>query len=112
MNEGWSVRPANGLLHVGPLAVNTAEHFALKDGKRLPLTVTEYRLLHYLVVNAGTVVTSKAIAKNVWGYDDPSTNEIVRVTVYRLRRKIEDDPLNPQLLKTVPGVGVILRDPR
>jgi two-component system KDP operon response regulator KdpE len=61
------------------------------------------------MVNAGNVLNSKAIAKHVWGYDDTSTNEIVRVTVYRLRRKIEDDPLNPRLLKTVPGVGVILR---
>jgi DNA-binding response OmpR family regulator len=111
MSEGWSVRPSNGLLHVGPLTLNTAEYVALKHGQRLPLTVTEYRLLHYLMINAGNVVTSRAIGKDVWGYEDTSTNEIVRVTVYRLRRKIEDDPLKPQLLKTVPGVGVILREP-
>jgi len=109
VDEGWTVRSTNGVLQSGPLTINTAEHVAFKNGDRLPLTVTEYRLLHYLMVNSGHVVTSRAIAKHVWGYDDANTNEIVRVTVYRLRKKLEDDPVNPDLVKTVAGVGILLR---
>lgn len=112
--EGWAPpeqrngQPTNGQLQAGPIVINPAQHLVLKHGQRLNLTVTEYRLLHYLMINVGSILSSQAIAKHVWGYDDTSANEIVRVTVYRLRKKLEDDPANPQFLQTIPGVGIVL----
>ncbi len=108
--QGWSAgRPTSQRLAVGPLELNTAEHTATKNGQPLNLTVTEFRLLHYLMTNAGSVVPTSALLKQVWGYDDPSGTDVVRVTVHRLRRKLEDDPAHPRLLHTIPGVGVILK---
>ena len=95
-------------LEIGPLRLDAASHKATKDGQSLDLTITEFRLLEYLMINAGTLVPTRTILKQVWGYDDPGATDVVRVTVYRLRRKIEDQPKSPQLLHTVPGVGVML----
>lgn len=97
-----------GPLQAGSLTLDTQTHTAAKDGRTLNLTVTEFRLLHYLMKHAGSVVPTGAMLRHVWGYDDPAGNDVVRVTLFRLRRKLEDDPANPKLLQTVPGVGVML----
>lgn len=96
-------------LQVGPIVLNSAQHSASVDGQALDLTVTEFRLLYYLMLNAGTVVSTRAALRHVWGYDDPGGSDVVRVTVHRLRRKIEHDPASPRFLQTVAGVGVMLR---
>jgi two-component system response regulator VicR len=96
-------------LQVGPIYLNPTQHAASIDGRPLELTVTEFRLLHYLMTRAGTVVPTRAVLRHVWGYDDPGGTDVVRVTIHRLRRKIEPDPSNPRLLHTVPGVGVMIK---
>jgi DNA-binding response OmpR family regulator len=55
------------------------------------------------------VVPTAALLKQVWGYNDPGGSDVVRVTVHRLRRKLEQDPTRPNLLQTIPGVGVLLK---
>jgi DNA-binding response OmpR family regulator len=89
--------------------LNAQEHWAAKNGQLLDLTVTEFRLLRYLMTNAGSVVPMHAILKQVWGDDDLSGLNRVHVTVHRLRRKLDDDPKDPRLLHTVPGVGIMLK---
>jgi two-component system response regulator MtrA len=69
----------------------------------------EFRLLHYLMTNAGNVVPMDQLLKQVWGYRDGGGSDVVRVTVHRLRGKLEHDPSRPQLLRTIPGVGVQLK---
>ncbi len=108
-DEWTPPRPAEALLQVGPIRLNLAEHSAAKDGVTLNLSVTEFRLLHYLMINAGQVVPTQTILKQIWGYQASSNADVVRVTMHRLRRKIEDDPSHPRLLQTVPGVGFILK---
>jgi DNA-binding response OmpR family regulator len=114
-NQGQeAARPAPAapaLLRVGPLELNPAEHAATKGGQPLDLTVTEFRVLQHLMAHAGAVVRTRDLMKEVWGFDDPSGNDTVRVAVYRLRRKLEDDPAHPRLLHTVAGVGVMLKPP-
>jgi DNA-binding response OmpR family regulator len=56
-------------------------------------------------------VPNQDIARDVWGYDDSGATDVIRVTLHRLRRKIEDDPANPRLIHTVPGLGVRLGSP-
>jgi two-component system response regulator RegX3 len=103
--------PPPTVLHVGGLTLNATEHTATKDGQPLNLTVTEFRVLHYLMTRPSAVVPTREIMKQVWGYDDPAGTEAVRVALHRLRRKIEDDPPQPRLLHTVAGVGVMLKPP-
>lgn len=107
----WSApSPSQTTLAVGPIRLNLAEHTVTKDGRIIDLTVTEFRLLHYLMINAGSTVPTRAALKHVWGYDDPGGTDVVRVTLHRLRRKLEDDPAEPRLLQTIPGVGVLLKE--
>ncbi len=94
-------------LQVGPITLDATKHQVAKHGQPIRLTATEFRVLHYLMANAGTVVRTRAIMKHVWGFDDPSGKDMVRVTMHRLRRKIEEDPSNPTLLHTIPGVGLL-----
>jgi two-component system, OmpR family, response regulator VicR len=96
-------------LIVGPLTLDLAEHSVTKAGQAVSLTVTEFRLLHCLMSNAGVVVPTATLLTRVWGYPDAGGSDVVRVTVHRLRRKLEDDPAKPRLLHTIPGVGVLLK---
>ena len=93
------------VLTVGPLVLDVAARTATHAGRPLALTATEFRLLHYLMSHAGNVVTFAVLIRQVWGYDDPSVTDVVRTTVYRLRRKLGDDPAHPQLLHSIPAVG-------
>jgi DNA-binding response OmpR family regulator len=102
-------RASETRLQVGPITLDVAEHSVTKAGVPVSLTVTEFRLLHCLMSNAGRVVPTAELLKQVWGYADPNGSDVVRVTVHRLRRKIEQDPANPRLLHTIPGVGVLLK---
>jgi two-component system KDP operon response regulator KdpE len=61
------------------------------------------------MMNAGSVVPTATLLKQVWGYEDPAGSDVVRVTVHRLRRKLEQDPSRPRLLHTITGVGVLLK---
>ncbi len=97
-------------LTVGPLTLSAASRLVTHAGRPLALTPLEFRLLHYLMTHAGTVVPFATLIRQVWGYDDPSATDVVRTSVYRLRRKLGDDPAEPHLLQSVPGVGFVLND--
>jgi len=101
------------VLRAGPLVLETATHAATLGGQRLSLTPTEFRLLRYLMANAGIVVSASALLREVWGYSDPSGGgELVRTAVYRLRRKLcharTGEPAGPELI-TIPGIGFLLQ---
>jgi DNA-binding response OmpR family regulator len=96
-------------LQVGSIVLDLADHSVTRAGEPVQLTVTEFRLLHCLMTNAGRVVSTNDLLRQVWGYQDSVTSDVVRVTVHRLRRKLEQDPSNPRLLHTIPGVGVLLK---
>jgi DNA-binding response OmpR family regulator len=102
--------PAPAVVAVGPLTLDLATRTATNGGEPLALTPIEFRLLHSLMTHAGRVVTFATLIREVWGYDDPSVTDMVRTTVYRLRRKLKDDPAAPHLLRSVPGVGFLLAD--
>jgi DNA-binding response OmpR family regulator len=101
--------PKQTVLRVGSIRLDPADHSVTLSGKPVSLTVTEFRLLHCLMANAGRVVPTSELLKQVWGYQDPSGADVVRVTVFRLRRKLEVDPSRPTVLHTIPGVGVLLK---
>ena len=104
-----SRRPPETRLSVGSLILDLAVHSVTKSGQQVPVTVTEFRLLHCLMSNAGAVVPTSTLLKQVWGYADGGGSDVVRVTVHRLRRKLEEDPSRPSILQTIPGVGVLLK---
>lgn len=91
------------------LIVNLAERRVLVGGELLDLTPTEYRLLAYMVQNAGQVLTYRQLLEKVWGWEYTGDIDYVRVYVWRLRKKIERDSSNPEYILTEHGVGYRFR---
>jgi two-component system, OmpR family, KDP operon response regulator KdpE len=89
----------------GKLTVDFAAHTASLKNKVLHLTPTEYSLLRVLVQNAGKVVTHRQLLREVWGPNAEEQSQYLRVYMTHLRRKLEDDPSAPALIKTEPGIG-------
>lgn len=94
---------------VGDLVLDRLSHKVTRGNENVPLQPREYRLLEYLMKNAGQVVTRTMLLEHVWDYHfDPQTN-VIDVHISRLRAKIDKNYGNP-LLHTVRGAGYILRD--
>jgi two-component system KDP operon response regulator KdpE len=93
------------VLHAGPLEIDLAQHTVRRDGVELKLTATEFKLLAYLAANAGRVLTHQAILSHVWGPADAEHVEYLRVYMRQLRKKLETDPDQPQVLVNEPGIG-------
>jgi DNA-binding response OmpR family regulator len=91
-------------IELGPLAVNTAAHEVLLDGKVVALTSREYDLLVFFMAHPGEAFTKPELLRRVWGWDF-GDNSTVIVHIRRLREKIELDPSDPQLVRTVRGTG-------
>jgi two-component system KDP operon response regulator KdpE len=87
------------------LEVDLSQHLVKRRGEITKLTRTEYELLAYLVSHHGKVLTHKELLHNVWGPEYGEESEYVRVFINQLRRKVEDDPSNPQFILTEPRIG-------
>jgi two-component system response regulator MtrA len=98
-------------LSVGGLEIDPARFTAHKDGRELPLTSTEFRLLLELARRPGQVFTREVLLDRVWNYSYLGDSRLVDVAVQRLRAKVEDDPARPRLISTVRGVGYRLSGP-
>lgn len=97
-------------LKVADLEMDLLSQKVVRAGKPFNLQPREYKLLEYLMRNAGQVVTRTMLLENVWEYHfDPQTN-VTDVHISRLRQKI-DKGFDKQLLMTVRGAGYILQDP-
>ncbi|MBF0532641.1 MAG: response regulator transcription factor [Candidatus Omnitrophica bacterium] len=78
---------------------------ATRHGELLKLTAIEYGLLLLFIKNAGRVLTTRQILRDVWATDNPEKLNSVRVYLNHLRQKIEDDPAHPKRIINEPGVG-------
>ena len=89
------------------ISLDTGIHKLKEEDKQISLKAMEYKLLKYLTDNSGRVVTKDELLKNVW--DDEFIGEgTLAVHVRHLREKIESDPKDPQVIKTVWGVGYMM----
>src|SRR6201982_2605025 len=73
------------------------------DGSPLSLTATEFRLLEFLMTRPGVVFSREQLLNAVWGHDRAVTDRTVDVYILRLRQKVEADPANPNLIRSVRG---------
>lgn len=97
-------------IRIADLELDRLSHTVRRAGNHIPMQPREYRLLEYLMKNAGKVVTRTMLLEEVWDYHfDPQTN-VIDVHISRLRAKIDKD-FDPPLLQTVRGSGYMLRDP-
>ena len=83
----------------------------LKNGEEIRLSAIEFKLLVFLMKNKGQVLSKEKILENIWDVDGNFVDEnTVSVNIRRLRGKIEQDPSDPQIIKTVHGIGYIWKE--
>ena len=100
---------ASNVLACADLELDEDRHEVRRDGRLIELTPTEYRLLRYLLLNCGRVLSKGQILDHVWQYDFGGEAGVVEKFVSNLRGKI--DVSGPPLLHTVRGFGYALRPP-
>ena len=96
-------------LRVGDLELDEDRHEVRRGGGLIALTPTEFRLLRFLMLNAGRVLSRGQILDHVWNYDPAGNGSVVEPCVSYLRRKV--DRREPRLIHTIRGVGYVLRIP-
>ncbi|MFO7996047.1 MAG: response regulator transcription factor [Dehalococcoidia bacterium] len=87
------------------LSVNFTTQEVFVSGRRVRMTPIEYRLLTYLVRNAGKLVSHRSLVEKVWGFEYVADEDLVKPHLCRLRRKLGDDPANAQLIRNERGRG-------
>ncbi|MCW5847232.1 MAG: response regulator transcription factor [Anaerolineae bacterium] len=102
----WPAPPPRTVLQIDDrLSVDFNRHQVIVNGERIDLRPTEYRLLNHLIQNAGWVVPHDTLLAKVWGYEYRDETHYLRLYINYLRKKIEEDPANPQYILTERGVG-------
>ena len=97
--------PAETTISVDDLEIDPGAFSVRRGGEEIELTATEFRLLLELARRPKQVFTRDLLLELVWNYDYLGDSRLVDVAVQRLRAKIEADPKEPKLIKTVRGVG-------
>ena len=93
-------------LRVDALEINRDKGTVCKNGRSVEMTKTEFELLQYLIANRGAAVSARKLYEDVWHEKFlPSSANTVMVHILKLRKKLEDDPANPTLIRTVWGKG-------
>jgi two-component system, OmpR family, response regulator len=101
---------ANTRLQLADLELDEETHEVFRAGAIVELTNTEFRLLRYLLMNAGRVLSRSQILDHVWKYDFGGDASVLETYISYLRRKV--DQVQPSLIHTVRGVGYVCRVPR
>ena len=87
------------------LNIDLHKRRVLVNGEQIQLTATEFRLLSYLMKNAGQILTYQNILDKVWGWEYQDSIDYVHVYISHLRRKLEADPRSPHYVITERGIG-------
>lgn len=96
---------ARNVYQSGGLKVDFERRLVLLDGEQIHLTPVEYRILEYLAMNSGKVITYQMLLEKIWGPYASENNKILRVNMTNIRRKLDDDPADLKYIFTEAGVG-------
>jgi two-component system, OmpR family, KDP operon response regulator KdpE len=94
----------------GALKLDLVRRQVSRHGQKVKLTPREYELLSFLAQHAGKVLTHRQILTAVWGQEHEEDIQYLRVYIGRLRQKVEDQPEDPRIIITEPGVGYRISD--
>ena len=95
----------DGILRYDDLTLNADAHRVERDGEQIELSATEFKVLRYLLINAGRVVSKDQLLDHVWRYDFDGETSIVENFISLVRKKV--DAGRTRLIKTVRGVGYV-----
>jgi len=99
------------ILSLGHITIDFKKHCVLVRGEEEYLTRTEWLLLSHLANNAGRLMLYEELLTWVWGPEYRDDVQLLRTCISRLRHKLESDPNNPKLIRTVPRTGYIIDQP-
>ena len=98
----------NQFIHSGKFRLDTDMCKLYQRDEEVPISGTEFRLLKYFMSNAGQILSKEQILAALWDNQGNFVDEnTLQVNISRLRTKIEDEPKNPKILKTVHGMGYV-----
>ncbi len=97
----------DAVLRCADLELDPDAHRVTRAGESISLSPTEYKLLHYLLVNSGRVLSRAQLLDHVWEYDFDGDSSVVDTYISYLRKKL--DTSDPKLIHTIRGVGFTLR---
>lgn len=89
----------------GNIFIDFEKHEALRDNKKIDLSLKEFELLKILVKNKGRVITREFLEEKIWAFKDISGSRTLDVHIRHLRQKVENDDKNPRYIETVRGIG-------
>ena len=101
---------AGGKFSTGDLVIDYDRRTVSVRGKDVHLTQVEYKIVTLISRSAGKVLTYDSIIKQIWGPHAPKDNQILRVNMANIRRKLEDNPAEPRYILTELGVGYRMPD--
>jgi two-component system KDP operon response regulator KdpE len=93
------------IVQAGDVEVDLNRRLVKRKGELVTLTRTEWMLLQHLAANAGKIMLNAELLSKVWGPEYRDDLQYLRVWVSRLRRKLEEEPSQPRLIKTFQGIG-------
>ncbi|MCT2535238.1 response regulator transcription factor [Aquibacillus koreensis] len=97
---------SNNLIEIKDIRINTLEGKVYKHGEEVIVTALEYRLLLIFANNLGQILTRNQLLERIWDVAGDFVNDnTLTVYIKRLREKLEDDPQNPIIIRTVRGMG-------
>ncbi len=105
---GNQSRPTESVFRYKDLAIDFGSHRVMVNNNELKLTSTEYKLLSYISLNAGRVITPDQLLHKVWGEEYIGAPHLLQVNVARLRKKLGDNAKQPIYIMTRPGIGYIM----
>jgi DNA-binding response OmpR family regulator len=104
-------RPQEAIFHYRDLIIDFTSRRVMVNNQELKLTSTEYKLLSYISLNAGRVVTPDQLLDKVWGEEYIGAPHLLQVNIARLRKKLGDSARKPNYILTRPGIGYIMPKP-
>ncbi|MEU8030090.1 response regulator transcription factor [Streptomyces sp. NPDC049099] len=103
--EDTPLVPESTLVETADFSIDLLAKKAVRHGRDVRLTPTEWHLLEILVTHPGRLITQKHLLQEVWGVSQRNKTNYLRVYMAQLRRKLETDPSHPRYLITEPGMG-------
>ncbi|OGO17635.1 MAG: DNA-binding response regulator [Chloroflexi bacterium RBG_16_50_11] len=103
--------PKEAAFRYKDMVIDYASRRVMVNNQELKLTSTEYKMLSYMALNAGRVVTPDQLLDKVWGEEYVGAAHLLQVNIARLRKKLGDDAKKPSYILTRPGIGYIMSKP-
>lgn len=110
-NERQRQVPHRDMLQAGPIQLDRNSRRVWRQRHEVELSHKEFDLLTCLMNNSGIALSRDLLLERVWGSDFIGSNRTIDVHIRWLREKLEDDPANPILIRTVRGIGYCFQDP-